>query len=384
MAARLRLFSPLLSCLPAVLLALLPCAPGRAAAAEPAPMIAGCEMFPPQAVFNQRIDDVMRFPAHARSAEWIGMIGAGRALHPDWGSEADPTKTGKYYGVPWNVVDGSERTTRWPLVNHAIVDARDGNGSGAPDQSDCAVLEQGRATIRRGCDGVIPTRRRFPFPLDGQVRAEGGQCSDPARCGDRHVLVLEKGAGGACRLWESYFSYQDSAGRWSAYSTAAWDLKSLAMRPDGWTSGDAAGLPILPLLLRAEEVESGVIRHALRVTFRDAVLDRRHVWPARHSAGNTRAEGIPFGALLRLRADFEIPFWWNEQSRTVARAMQKYGLYVADIGTDFFVQGDPDERWSPVTLMTLRRLRLNQFEFVDTGAFTRHPRFDPDSYAASW
>jgi hypothetical protein len=360
--------------------------PAASASAEPAPaapVLAGCTMFPPQAIFNQRIDDVMRFPAHARSAEWIGMIGAARALHPDWGSEADPSKTGSYYGMPWNVVDGSERSTRWPLVSHAIVDPRDGNGAGAPDQSDCAVVEQGRVSVR-ACEHVTASRRRFPFPHDGQIRVEGGNCSDPARCGDRHVLVLEKGSGGACRLWESYFSYQDSAGRWNAYATAAWDLNSLAMRPDGWTSGDAAGLPILPLLLRAEEVDSGVIRHALRVTFRDAVLDRRHVWPARHSAGTTRPEGIPFGALLRLRADFEIPFWWNAQARTIARAMQKHGLYVADIGSDFFVQGDPDTRWSPVTLMTLRQLRLHQFEFVDTGAITRHPRFDPDSYAASW
>ena len=356
---------------------------GSATPATAAPVLAGCTMFPPQAIFNQRIDDVMRFPAHARSAEWIAMIGAGRPLHPDWGRETDPNRVGKYYGMPWNLVDGSERSTRWPLVSHAIVDPRDGNGAGAPDQSDCAVIEQGQVSIR-ACDSVIASRRRFPFPLDSQIRVEGGNCTDPARCGDRHVLVLENRAGGACRLWESYFSYQDSAGRWNAYATAAWDLGSLAMRPDGWTSGDAAGLPILPLLLRAEEVESGVIRHALRVTFRDAVLDRRHVWPARHSAGTTRPEGIPFGALLRLRADFEIPSWWNAQARTIARAMQKHGLYVADIGTDFFVQGDPDERWSPMTMMLLRQLKLNQFEFVDTGAITRHPRSDPDSYAASW
>ena len=229
---------------------------------------------------------------------------------------------------------------------------------------------------------LLWTSRRVPRALAAVHRLS--LAFRPARCGDRHVLVLENRAGGACRLWESYFSYQDSAGRWNAYATAAWDLGSLAMRPDGWTSGDAAGLPILPLLLRAEEVESGVIRHALRVTFRDAVLDRRHVWPARHSAGTTRPEGIPFGALLRLRADFEIPSWWNAQARTIARAMQKHGLYVADIGTDFFVQGDPDERWSPMTMMLLRQLKLNQFEFVDTGAITRHPRFDPDSYAASW
>lgn len=92
---------------------------GSATPATAAPVLAGCTMFPPQAIFNQRIDDVMRFPAHARSAEWIAMIGAGRPLHPDWGRETDPNRVGKYYGMPWNLVDGSERSTRWPLVSHA-------------------------------------------------------------------------------------------------------------------------------------------------------------------------------------------------------------------------------------------------------------------------
>ncbi|MFM2342840.1 MAG: hypothetical protein RLZZ592_2493 [Pseudomonadota bacterium] len=384
MAGRFRLFRRpsdairrILSTIPLLLML-----PGGAGA-EPPPTLAGCEMFPAQAIFNQRIDDVSRFPVHARSAEWINMVGASRSLHPDWGSETDPAAS-RYYGMPWNVVDGTERTTRWPLVSHSIVDSRDGNGGGALDESDCAVVEQGRVSVVRPCERAIASRRRFPFPVERQIKVEGSRCEESHRCGDRHVLVLESGVGGACRLWESYFSYQDGSGRWSAYATAAWDLKSLAMRPEGWTSSDAAGLPVLPLLLRAEEVETGAVRHALRVTFRDAVLDRRHVWPARHAAGTPTSGGIPFGALLRLSSDFEIPFWWNEQSRTIARAMQKYGLYVADIGSDFFVQGDPDERWSLVTMMTLRLLKMQHFEFVDLGAITRHPRFDPDSFAASW
>lgn len=348
--------------------------------ATPAPTLAGCEVFPPNAIFNTRIDDVMRFPAHERSATWIASIGGARKLHADWGRETDPTVRDGYYGIPYNVVDGTEATTRWPLVSHEIVDARDGNAGGAPDQSDCAVIERGAVRMRRGCDTVPIAQRRFPFPLDGQVRAEGGTCNDPATCGDRHILVVERGA---CRLWESFFAYQVK-GRWSAYATAAWDLRSNEMRPDTWTSGDAAGLPILPLLVRIDEAEAGLIAHALRVTFRDAVLDRKHVWPARHSAGNTRAGGIPFGALLRLRADFDIPFYWTAQARVIARAMQKYGLYVADIGTDFFVQGEPSGRWDRLTIMQLQNLRLNEFEFVDTGAITRDPRFNPDSYAASW
>ncbi|MBP8272340.1 MAG: hypothetical protein KAX42_10760 [Sphaerotilus sp.] len=349
-------------------------------AAQAAPTLAGCELFPSSAIFSQRIDDVQRFPPHERSAAWLGSIGLGRKLHADWGRTVDPAQTDRYYGIPVSVVDGTPATTRWPLVSHAIQDARDANGSGVPSESDCAVGDQGLPVIQRGCDGLIPARRRFPYPNDGLLKAERGLCNDPATCGDRHVLVLEQGA---CRLWESYFTYQIN-GRWSAYSTAAWDLKSMEMRPDGWTSADAAGLPILPLLARADEVEAGVISHALRVTFRDAVLDRRHTWPASHSAGTTRADGIPFGALLRLRADFDIPFWWTAQAKVLARAMQKYGLYVADIGSDFYVQGDPDERWGRLTIWQIQRMKLNDFEFVDLGAITRHPRFHPRSYQAAW
>jgi hypothetical protein len=355
-------------------------APLLAPAAQAAPNLAGCELFPPGAIFSQRIDDVQRFPPHARSPAWLGSIGPGRKLHADWGRTVDPLQTERYYGIPVNVVDGTPATTRWPLVSHGIQDVRDSNGQGVPAESDCAVGDQGTPAILRGCDGVIPTRRRFPYPLDALLKAERGACNDPATCGDRHVLVLEQGA---CRLWESYFSYQVN-GRWSAYATAAWDLKSMEMRPDGWTSADAAGLPILPLLARIDEVEAGVIPHALRVTFRDAVLDRRHTWPASHSAGTTRADGIPFGALLRLRADFDIPFWWTAQAKVLARAMQKYGLYVADIGSDFFVQGDPDERWNPLTVWQIQHMKLNDFEFVDIGAITRHPRFNPRSYQAAW
>jgi hypothetical protein len=350
----------------------------------PAPLaastLAGCPLFPPQAIFNQRIDDVQRFPPHPRSAAWIGLIGPGRKLHADWGRTVDPQQTDRYYGIPYNLVDGSPATTRWPLVSHDIQDGRDANGRGVPSESDCAVGDTGRPVLQRGCDAVIPSRRRFPYPHDTLLKAEHGACNDPATCGDRHVLVLEQGA---CRLWESYFSYQVH-GRWGAYATAAWDLTSMAMRPQGWTSADAAGLPILPLLARIDEVEAGVIPHALRVTFRDAVLDRRHTWPASHSAGTTRPEAIPFGALLRLRADVDIPFWWTAQAKVLARAMQKYGLYVADIGSDFFVQGEPDARWSRLTVWQIQRMKLDAFEFVDLGSITRHPRFRPDSYQAAW
>ncbi|MGY0196290.1 hypothetical protein ACWA7J_14595 [Leptothrix sp. BB-4] len=158
----------------------------------------------------------------------------------------------------------------------------------------------------------------------------------------------------------------------------------MAMRPDGWTSADAAGLPILPLLARVDEASAGAVRHALRVTLRDAILDKKAVWPARHVAGRPTPGGVPFGALMRLKADFVIPADWTVQARALARAMREHGLYVADIGSDLFVQGDPSAQWQEATLRQLKTLRAEAFEFVDLSAVTRDARFRPDSYQARW
>lgn len=337
----------------------------------------GCALFPPEAIFQQRIDSL---PVHADSSRWIGSIGGAARLHADWGREEDPSKTAKFYGVPFTVASRSELPQPWPVVDFDVRDVRD-QTSGAPSESDCAAPSAAAdPRLQRDCTRLPRSQRRFPFPPDELIKAEGGLCNDPAQCGDRHVLVIESSV---CRLWESYLAYKVN-GRWQAYATAAWDLNSLQQRPDGWTSADAAGLPIVPLLARANEASSGEIRHALRVTFRDAVLDREHVWPARHGAGSTRKGGIPFGAVLRLRQDFNIPWWWNSQARTLAQAMQRYGVYVADIGQDFFVQGEPSARWSPLTKYQLRQLRLREFEFVDLSKVTAHPQFSENSYRASW
>jgi hypothetical protein len=188
---------------------------------------------------------------------------------------------------------------------------------------------------------------------------------------------------GACRLWESFAAYQLS-GQWYALSTAAWDLRSLSLRPDGWTSGDAAGLPITPFLVKAAEANSGEIRHALRVTFREAVLANSYQWPARHAAGDDSPGGIPFGAVLRLKADFNVPAEWTPQARAIANAAKRYGLYVADAGMDFYVQGEPSVQWDENTFRQLQAIPLSQMEFVDLGAITRDPRFSRDSMAARW
>ena len=151
----------------------------------------------------------------------------------------------------------------------------------------------------------------------------------------------------------------------------------------GLASADAAGLPIAPLLVRASEASSGVIPHALRVTFRDAVLTGTYVWPARHRAGGSSGS-IPFGAVLRLKAGVAIPSSWTTQAQAIATAMQRHGLYVADIGSDLFVQGDPSVQWSGSTISQIQTLQMSDFEFVDLSAVTGDARFNPNSFAASW
>jgi hypothetical protein len=337
-----------------------------------AAMLGSCPSFPATAIFNTRIDDSARFPTHANSAAWIGAIGGTRALHADWGSNDDPSAN-DYYGIPINLLSASSPETDWPSLAFTA--------DGAPDESDCAVANgNGGHDLVRNCQSRPAASLRFPMPRDAVIQLEGGNCNDPSSCGDRHVLVVEQGV---CRLWESYFTYKSAAGAWSAYSTAAWDLNSNTMRPDTWTSGDAAGLPIAPLLARASEASSGEIPHALRVTFRDAVLASNYTWPARHRAGNSSG-GIPFGSLLRLKGGFVIPSNWSTQARAIATAMQRYGLYVADIGTDLYVQGDPSAQWSGSTISQIQSLRMSDFEFVDLGQVTRDPRFNGSSFAASW
>jgi hypothetical protein len=359
----------------------IPPTPAPAPAPGAAPQIAGCDVFPVTAVFNTRVDDAQRFPVHPSSADWINTIGITKAFHPDWGSSEDQQQPGSYYGIPYNLVDGSHTMTDWPTVSFTITDPRAGNGDGVPDESDCAApLAGGSFGLTRGCSALTAANRRFPFPHDALLKAEGGACNDAQRCGDRHVLVVEQGR---CRLWESYSSYELGS-QWYAYSTAAWDLSSNAMRPDSWTSGDAAGLPMLPLLARADEASAGEIRHALRVTLRDSVLARGHVWPARHHAGGDTPGGVPFGAVLRLKASFVPPASWSAQARAIALAMQRYGLYVADIGSDLFVQGEPSAQWQDLTIANLKTLHAADFEFVDLGAITGDGRFNRDSFQASW
>ena len=344
-------------------------------------MLGDCEMFPASAIFNTRIDDVSRFPAHARSNDWINIAGRDLPFHTDWGVNENQADYGTYWGMPINIVDGTAATTDWPVISYDFSASGQSMQRGYPDTSDCAVSDgNGGFGIARNCGAVPTNQRRFPFPVASRLLSEDGLCNDPNTCGDKHVLVVEKGA---CRLWESYFSYNLS-GQWYTSVTAAWDLKSLALRPDNWASADAAGLPITPLLAKAAEASSGEIKHALRVNFRDAALAIDVLWPGRFAAGGDNPGAIPFGALLRLKADFVIPNDWTTQAKALATAAKRYGLYVSDNGADFHVQGEPNAAWDLRTNAQMRAIKMSDMEFVDLGSITSDSRFSRDSMAASW
>ncbi|MES3000358.1 MAG: hypothetical protein V4787_06670 [Pseudomonadota bacterium] len=351
-----------------------------ASTASAAPKLGDCELFPAAAIFNTRIDDVSRFPVHAQSDTWKNLVGTSIPFSTDWGNNDNPANYSTYWGMPVNVIDGTAATTDWPVVSYDFATSGVSMERGYPDKSDCAVVSGDGFAITRSCGAVPVNQRRFPFPLASQVLNEDGACTDPNSCGDRHLLVVEKGA---CRLWEAYFAYPLS-GQWYAMATAAWDLKSLALRPDDWAAGDAAGLPITPLLAKAAEASSGEIRHALRVNFSDAKLALEHVWPARFAAGWDNPGAIPFGSLLRLRKDFVIPDNWTTQAKALATAAKRYGLYVTDNGADFFVQGEPNAAWDLQTNAQMRNITMSDMEFVDLKSVTSDPRFSKDSMAASW
>jgi hypothetical protein len=361
---------------------------GSPAAHAAGPQMGGCPVFPAAAIFNTPIDDVQRFPVHAQSAAWRTLVradgGVNLHLHLDMGQSEDPQQVDTYWGIPTNLVDGTPGSTQWLPFSFKSTDPND-KSAGWPDESDCAVplADSSGYRIRQGCTGKQP--RYFPFPLDAAMKIEGGVCHMEQGQGcdynDRHLLVLESGQ---CRLWESYYAYKGRQG-WHLSGVAAWNLKRMDMRPDGWTSADAAGLPILPLLLKADEADSGVIRHALRMTLRNGVMTHHYLWPASHQAGLSNEANIPFGALLRLRADFVIPDSWTTQARAIAQAMKTYGVYVADNGSDFFVQGEPNAHWKGATVSQLQGgLTLDRFDFVDLGTITQDPRFVPTSYRAQW
>ena len=286
--------------------------PVRRAPAENPPRIAGCAVFPADNAWNR---DVSQDPVDPRSDSYIAsMNGPTEFLHPDFGSNPD-------YGIPFDIVPGDQ--PRVPV--EFLYD----------DESDPGP---------------------YPIPIDAKIEAGG----------DRHILVVDRDA---CMLYELFDAEYVGPG-WRAGSGAIFDLMSNRLRPDYWTSADAAGLPILPGLVRYEEaVELQEIRHALRFTVRRT--QRAFIHPATHYASSdTNPDLPPMGLRVRLKAGYDISRFTGA-SRVVLEALKRYGMMVADNGSDWFISGATDSRWDDEDLEQLKTVPASAFEVVQTGAIIR-------------
>jgi hypothetical protein len=285
------------------------------------PHLESCHVYPDDHIWNTPVDNL---PVHPNSDAFIRSIGPDRELFPGFG----PTHTGAYDGIPYTVVDNSQ-----PLV--PIHFALYG------DESDPGP---------------------YPIPHDAPIEDEEAYRSD------RHVLVLNKDT---CLLYELYHAYPQPDGSWKADSGAIFDLKSYDLRPAGWTSADAAGLAILPGLIRYEEVEAGEINHALRFAVRPT--KNEYVWPARHEASDIDDKNVPpMGQRFRLKAEFDVS-GFSPQARVILEALKKYGMVLADNAYEWKLFGAPDDRWDVEQIRELRQLRPTDFEALDITALQASP-----------
>jgi hypothetical protein len=270
------------------------------------PTARSCPVFPPDNPWNR---DVSADPVDDRSSAYIASIGTNVHLHPDFGSNPS-------YGLPYIVVPASQ--PKLPAVF-----------------SEAGESDPG------------------PYPIPADAPVEGGS--------DRHVLALQEGT---CRLYEMY-SASFGGGSWHAYSGAVFDLRSNALRPDGWTSADAAGLPILPGLVRYDEVRAGAIRHALRFTVENT--QRAYVHPATHfAASDTNPNLPPMGLRLRMKGSFPTA-GYSPEVQVILGALKRYGMLVADNGSNWFISGASDPRWNDEALDDLKTIPGSAFEVVESG-----------------
>ena len=290
--------------------------PGNASAGASVPGTT-CEVLPATNMWNM---DVSNLPIHPRSKVWKRSARAGSTLlHPDFGGP---------YGIPYDVVDGSHATVSVDFLYD--------------DESDPG-----------------------PYPFGPDIHIEGGS--------DEHALMVDADT---CTLYELYDAHW-GAGDPDAGSGAVFDLGSNELRPDGWTSADAAGLPILPGLVRYDEVASGSIPHAIRFTV--GCTARRWIWPARHQAGVPDRTCPPMGARFRMRAGFDLRSF-SPDARVVLVAMRNYGMLVADNGSDWYFQGATDERWTDDLLDELKSVPAAAFVAVDESGC----KVSPDSGAFAY
>lgn len=283
------------------------------------PTIEGCAVFPADNIWNTPVD---LLPVDANSDAYIQSIGAGDHLHPDFGAGL---YEGYPIGIPYNVVSGSQAkstvTFQWD------------------DESDAGP---------------------YPIPLNPKIEGNPNCC-------DRHILIVDRDN---CVLYE-LFNARKEGQSWYAGSGAIFPLNSHALRPAGWTSADAAGLPILPGLARYDEVAAGEINHALRFTVNNT--RDTYVWPARHQASDlTGAQYPPMGQRFRLKANYDIS-GFAPQVQVILRSMKKYGLILADNGSDWYISGVPDDRWDNDILRQLRNVTGSAFEAVNVSSLQINP-----------
>jgi hypothetical protein len=304
--------------------------PDQSQAQSQAHQLAGCTVFPADSIWNTRVDEL---PLDPSSSLYIDTIGSTTGVHADFGSGEYPPGSGSPIGIPFDLVTAGQP----PVPVSFLYD----------DESDPG-----------------------PYPIPPDASIEGG----PDSTGDRHVLVLETGS---CTLYEVFDAVpHDDGAWWSGGSGALFALDSYALRPDGWTSADAAGLPILPGLVRYDEVDAGHIGHAIRFTVPQT--RRAYVWPARHFASSlTGAQYPPMGQRFRLRADFDAS-GFSPPVQVILQALKEYGMMLADNGSSWFLSGVPDERWDNDQLAELGAVKGSDFEAVDVSSLM----IDPDSSQA--
>jgi hypothetical protein len=275
--------------------------------------VGGCPLFSTDNIWNR---DISSLPVHRNSANFISSIGLTSHVHADFGAGL---YNGAPIGIPYIVVSGSQ-----PYVPVSFNYAEESNPG--------------------------------PYPIPSNAPIEGGSQSS----GDRHVIVVDSGL---CRLYEMYSAYPQSNGSWKAGSGAVWNLNSDVLRPNTWTSADAAGLPILPGLVRYDEIASGAINHALRFTVNST--QSAFLWPARHYASSSTNPNLPpMGLRLRLKANANISSF-SRTNQIILTALKRYGMIVADNGSSWYISGAPDNRWNNDDLHILGTIPGSDFEAVD-------------------
>ena len=275
--------------------------------------VADCQVFPKENIWNTSITGA---PIHKSSKIWLASINTKTKLHPDFGAG---TYKGRPIGIPINYVSNN---TQKHYVKFKYKTESD--------------------------------HQKYPIPF--KVKIEGGENST----GDRHIITLNTES---CILYELFHAYLLENNQWSAASGAIFNLSSNMLRPKGWTSADAAGLPIYPGLVKYQEVKTGEVNHAFRFTIKKT--NKSYLWPARHFASKHNNPNLPpMGIRLRLKQNIDITRF-SPQAKTIATTLKTYGMILADNGGDLFLSGEPNKNWNNKQLKDLKKLTISDFEVVD-------------------